>query len=111
MQHLYRTIQNDPRFHTLERRRSRLTWSLSTLVLAAYFAFILLIAFNPRALAGAVSEHTVVTWGIVAGFGVIGFSLAATACYVWYANRYLDPLQSSVIDIARRQAETTRPGA
>ena len=39
-------LEQDPRYRTLLRRRSRFAWMITALMLAIYFGFILLIAFR-----------------------------------------------------------------
>ena len=39
MQEIYQRIQQDPRFHELQAKRSLFSWALTIVVLAAYFAF------------------------------------------------------------------------
>jgi len=40
-------IHANPKFQLLVRRRERLAWSLSAVILSLYIAFILLVAFRP----------------------------------------------------------------
>ena len=44
------TVLCDPRFRALVRKRRSFAWSLTGLMLAAYFAFILTLAFRPALL-------------------------------------------------------------
>jgi len=105
MRHLYERIDRDPRFHALARRRSLLGWGLGCAVLVAYYSFILAIAFAPQLLARRLADDTVLTVGIAAGLGVIGFSVALTGVYVWRANRTFDRLNAEIVDDAMRGAE------
>lgn len=104
MRHLYETIDRDPRFHALARRRSRLGWGLSAVVLVAYYGFVLAIAFAPGLLAIPLGPDTVVTTGIVAGLGVIALSVALTGLYVWQANAHFDRQNASIVEDAKRDA-------
>jgi uncharacterized membrane protein (DUF485 family) len=65
----------------------RLEWAATAVTLAVYFSYILAIAFRPGLLGRAVSMGGVVTWGMVAGAGVIVFSGAIASWYVARANR------------------------
>ncbi len=102
MRHLYARIDRDPRFHALAKARSRLGWMLSACVLVAYYGFVLAIAFAPGWLARPLGPDTVVTFGITAGLGVIGLSVALTGVYVWRANRTFDRLNSEIVAAARQ---------
>jgi uncharacterized membrane protein (DUF485 family) len=107
MRDFYERIDRDPRFHALARRRSRLGWGLSALVLASYYAFVLGIAFAPETLARRLPGDTVLTVGIAAGLGVIVLSVALTGVYVWRANRRFDRLNAEIVADATRDPENT----
>lgn len=113
MQDVYRIIDQDPRFHALERRRSRFAWRLSAIVLAAYYGFILIIAFNPALFARQLHATTIVTWGIAAGLAVMFVSVALTGVYVWRANREFDAANAAIVAdalaSARRAGQAAGP--
>lgn len=104
MREIYERIDRDPRFHALARQRSLLGWGLSAVVLVAYYAFVLVMAFAPGLLARPLGDDTVVTVGIAAGLAVIGLSVALTGVYVWHANRSFDVLNSAIVGDAVRDA-------
>jgi uncharacterized membrane protein (DUF485 family) len=87
------TIQNHPDFIRLTRGRTRLGWSLTLVMLAIYFGFILLLAFSPATL-GAPVGAGVMTVGIPVGIAVIFAAVLLTGIYVHRANRDLDPLNA-----------------
>lgn len=97
MKDLYRAIHEHPEFKRLEAERARLGWSLSLLVLIAYFSFILVIAFRPTLFAIPVISGWTMTWGIPLGVSVILFSFAATGYYVHRANTRFDPAREALI--------------
>ena len=82
-------VAADPRYHALVAARSRLGWTLSGLVFAAYFGFILLVAFDKSLLARP-TGNGVTTIGIPLGMAVILFAIALTGVYVRRANRDFD---------------------
>ncbi len=106
MKEQYSIIDRDPRFHALQRMRGRVVWGLTTGVVVAYYAFILMVAYEPEILAQTVNPETAVTYGILAGIAVIVFSLLLTIVYVWIANRKFDPLNQQILDDAHKK--TTR---
>lgn len=89
------TIQNHPDFIRLTSGRTRLGWSLTLVMLAIYFGFILLLAFSPATL-GTPLGAGVMTVGIPVGVAVIFAAVLLTGIYVYRANRDLDPLNERV---------------
>lgn len=89
------TIQNHPDFIRLTSGRARLGWSLTLVMLAIYFGFILLLAFSPATL-GTPFGAGVMTVGIPMGVAVIVSAVLLTGIYVHRANRDLDPLNERV---------------
>lgn len=89
------TIAEDPRYQALVTRRSRFTWMLTCIMLAAFFGYILLIAFNKQLLARPIGDSTT-TLGIPLGLGVILLGIFLTGVYVRRANRDFDPMVKSI---------------
>lgn len=102
MQDLVSIIDQDPRFHALQRARSRLAWGLTALVVCYYYGLILTIAFRPHVLAHRLHADTVVTVGIFCGVAIILLSILLTGLYVWRANREFDRLNQDILDEATR---------
>jgi len=91
-------IRNNSKFDDLVRQRSRLSWTLSALILLVYYSFILVIAFAPGLLGVPISATTTATWGIVVGLGIILFTFIITGVYVHRANTIFDLLLREVIN-------------
>ena len=102
MQHFYRRIYADPDFHALERKRSRFSWLLASIVMLIDCSFILVIAFAPELFAIPVSEGKIITWGIPVGLFVILFSFLLTGVYVYRANNEFDQITKDIVDRARK---------
>lgn len=100
-ENVYQRIYDNPRFQDLVARRGRFAWTLAVLILAAYFAFILVIAFDPQVLGTPLSSGSVTTWGIPAGLGLIFLSFILTGIYVQRANGEFDRLTQEIL----REAE------
>lgn len=81
----------DSRYTGLVRRRARFAWTLTAIMLAIYFGYILLIAFRRDLLAMPIGDG-VTSLGIPLGIGVILAGIVLTALYVRRANREFDPL-------------------
>lgn len=92
---LVRRISEDPSYQALTARRTRFGWTLAGVMLAVYYGFILLVAFNKPFLAQRLGDG-VMTAGIPIGFGVIVFTVAITAYYVRRANAEFDALSDAV---------------
>ena len=84
-------IAQDPRYCRLVKRRGRFTWILTLIMLAAYFGYILLIAFNKDFLARPIAQGAVTSIGIPLGIGVILLAIVLTGIYVHRAARDFDP--------------------
>jgi uncharacterized membrane protein (DUF485 family) len=79
----------DAAFHELARRRWRVAVVLTVVMVAMYFGFILLVAYNKPLLGRLVLPG--LSLGILLGALVIVFSWITTWIYVRWANRHYDP--------------------
>jgi uncharacterized membrane protein (DUF485 family) len=84
-----------PTFLELQRKRSRFGWTLTVAMLAVYYGFILLVAFNKPFLATRLGEG-VMTMGMPIGLGVIVFTVLITVAYVRRANSEFDALSAQI---------------
>jgi uncharacterized membrane protein (DUF485 family) len=82
-------VQRDPEFTALVTARSRFAWTLSALMAAIYFGFVLLVAFAPGFLGTPIGSG-VTTIGIPLGLGVIVSAFVLTGLYVRRANSEFD---------------------
>jgi uncharacterized membrane protein (DUF485 family) len=92
---LTQQILNNPQYQELKAKRSRFGWWLTLAMMAVYYGFILLVAFNKEFLSQKIGTG-VMTMGIPVGFGVIVFTIVITAIYVKRANTEFDELSSAV---------------
>ncbi|MFK0090565.1 DUF485 domain-containing protein [Pseudomonas sp. NPDC090755] len=84
-------LRQHPDFIQLVRRKQRLTWSLTLLMLTIYFGFVLVMAFTPQVLAQPLNGGAT-SIGIPVAVVVILLSFTLTAFYVQQTNQVLDPL-------------------
>lgn len=84
-------VRAHPAYAELLRRRGRLAWSLTAVILTAFLAFTLGIAFDKAAMAAPIADG-VTSIGIPIGFGLILLAILLTAIYVRIANRDFDEL-------------------
>ena len=93
----YDEILADPRYQRLLKRRGRFTWTLSIVMLVAYFGYIALVAFDKALLARPIGSG-VTSIGIPIGVGVILLGILLTGIYVRRANREFDPIERALRD-------------
>lgn len=91
-------IRSNPKYAELVKKRSRFAWTLSALVLAIYYGFILIIAFAPKFLGTPITAGSVTTIGFPIGVGVILSAIALTGIYVYRANGEFDDLTKDLIE-------------
>ena len=89
-------VQANPKYRALERRRGRFAWTLTAIMLLAYFGYVLLIAFDKELLARPIGDG-VTSVGIPLGFGIIVLGVLLTAIYVRRANREFDGLLEALL--------------
>ncbi|MDD2837832.1 DUF485 domain-containing protein [Sulfuricurvum sp.] len=94
-------IKNDPDFILLTRERSKFAWTLTIIMLAIYFGFVLTIAFDPSILGTPLSSGSVTTIGIPIGIAVIISTFILTGIYVRRANGEFDELSARIKEKAK----------
>ena len=99
---LYEQVKNNPKFHQLVAKRSRLVWTLSIIILVIYFSFILLIAFAPGFLGQPISASSPISIGIPIGLFIILMAFLLTGVYVFIANKNFDQINKEVIEEAEK---------
>jgi uncharacterized membrane protein (DUF485 family) len=93
-----RQIQDIPAFRQLANERTRFGAGMSIGMAAAYFSYILTIAFWPRLLGLPLWNGTVITWGFPIGVGLIALGFVLTAVYVERANSRFDHLSQRLLE-------------
>ncbi len=94
-------VQANPKFQELVQKKTGFGWMLSIVMLAIYYGFILVLAFNPSGL-GASLSGGITTVGIPVGLGVIISAFVLTGVYVQRANGEFDRLTQEVVEEARQ---------
>lgn len=95
-------ILANPRFQELVAKRSRFAWTLSAIILAVFYGFILVVAFNPQILAVPLGEGWTLTVGVPIGAGIIVLSFLLTWVYVVRANGEFERLNNEVLEELKR---------
>ena len=88
-------IANHPSYKELKAKRTSFGMWLTLAMMAVYYGFILLVAFNKPFLATRLGAG-VMTYAIPIGFGVIVFTVLITAIYVRRANSEYDSLADQI---------------
>lgn len=90
-------IQNNPDYQKLVKTRNKFAWTLSIIMLVVYYAFILVIAFDPSLLGTRIGSG-VMTIGIPIGIAIIVIAFVLAGIYVRRANGEFDVLTQQVRD-------------
>ncbi len=103
-QEIYTRIRENPKFEQLVRARSRLSWTLSLIVLVLFFGLILTVAFNPQLMGQRLGgETSAFTLGVAVIFTLFVFFWVLTALYVRRANTEFDELTRRILADATRE--------
>ncbi len=85
-------LLTDPDFLRLMRRRSRLRWGLSVLLVGSYLTYGMAGLYAGELLARPFLG-TAVTWSVIIGYAIIFLGISSSIYYVWQVNRIIAPLQ------------------
>ncbi|MCS0632980.1 DUF485 domain-containing protein [Telluria mixta] len=88
-------VKADPNYQKLVKTRSRYGWTLTWLVMIAYYGFTCLNAFDKQFMASKIGDG-VMSWGVPLGLFVILFTIAVTGIYVRRANSEFDALTDAI---------------
>ena len=94
-------IRANPKYQELVSKRNSYGWIMTILMLAVYYGYILLVAFNKEFLAQKTGAG-VTSYGIPIGLGVIIFTVVITGIYIRRANTEFDALKEQVIKEATK---------
>jgi len=94
-------IKQNPMYADLVAKRSRFARALAVAMLAVYFGFVLLVAFNKPFLATPIGAG-VTTIGIPLGLLVIVSAFVLTGIYVRRANGEFDEMAKKIIDEVKK---------
>jgi uncharacterized membrane protein (DUF485 family) len=92
-------VTSNPKYQELKSKRASFGWTLTALMMIAYYGFILLVAFNKELLASKIGAG-VITLGMPLGIGVIVFTIIITNIYVRRANSEFDDLTAQITKAA-----------
>lgn len=96
-------IKENPTYQKLVATRTSFGIKLSIIMLAIYYAFILLIAFKKSVLGTSLSGG-VMTVGIPVGIGIIIIAFVLTGIYVVKANSEFDDMTTQIKNDVKEEA-------
>src|SRR4051812_12596911 len=89
-------VLDSPEFKKLVSKRWTISLLMTCIMLAAYFGYILTIAFNKSVLASKIGNN--LTIGLPIGLGIIIMAWVMTGIYVYWANNYYDKSVTEIKD-------------
>ena len=98
-----RRIQNDPNYIKLVGDRKSFGWTLAIIMLAIYYGYIALVAFDPSVIGVKLAGS--LTVGIFLGVAIIVAAIALTGVYVARANARYDDLTDAIVKADRLGAK------
>ena len=102
MQDTLDRITANPKFLEFVAMRSTYSIIMAIVSAAAYYGFILLVAYNKEFLATKVGVGATMSVGVPIGVGVILFTIVLTWIYVRRANTEFDAINESIIKEAQK---------
>ena len=102
MQDVLDRVRANPKFLQFVAMRSRYSIIMTLLGAAAYYGFILLVAYNPKFLATKMGAGMTTSIGVPIGVGVIVFTIILTWIYVRRANGEFDETNAKLIAEAQK---------
>ena len=89
-------ILHNPKFKEMVATKSKLSWTLTAIMLFVYVGFMLLVGYNKEFLMSSFSGG-ITTWGIPLGLGIIVLSFVLCGVYSYIANNKLDQLNADAM--------------
>lgn len=89
-------ILENPKFKQMVSKKSRLSWTLTAIMLFVYVGFMLLVGYNKEFLMTSIGGG-VTTIGMPLGLGIIVLSFVLCGVYSYIANNALDQLTEDAL--------------
>jgi len=102
MQDTLDRVTANPKFLEFVAMRSTYSIIMAIVSAAAYYGFILLVAFNKEFLAQKIGEGYTMSIGVPIGVFVIAFTILLTWIYVRRANTEFDAINEALIKEAQK---------
>jgi uncharacterized membrane protein (DUF485 family) len=102
MQDTLDRVTANPKFLEFVAMRSKYSIIMAIVSAAAYYGFIVLVAFDKEFLAKKIGEGYTMSIGVPIGVGVIAFTILLTWIYVRRANSEFDAINEALIKEAQK---------
>ena len=102
MQDIVDRVQKNPKFLEFVAKRNNYSILMTIISAAAYYGFILLVAFNGPWLGTKLGPGMVTSIGVPIGVSVIVFTIVVTWIYVRRANTEFDETNEAILREARK---------
>ena len=102
MQNVLDRVTANPKFLEFVAMRNRYSIIMTIISAAAYYGFILLVAYNREFLATKLGPGMTTSIGVPLGVGVIVFTILLTWIYVRRANGEFDATNEAIIREAQK---------
>jgi uncharacterized membrane protein (DUF485 family) len=102
MQDTLDRVTANPKFLEFVAMRSKYSIIMAIVSAAAYYGFIVLVAFDKEFLAKKIGEGYTMSIGVPLGVGVIAFTILLTWIYVRRANTEFDAINEALIKEAQK---------
>ena len=102
MQDIVDRVQKNPKFLEFVAKRNNYSILMTIISAAAYYGFILLVAFNGPWLGTKLGPGMVTSIGVPIGVGVIVFTIVVTWIYVRRANTEFDETNEAILREAQK---------
>lgn len=99
---VYQRVRQNPKFQALVRKRGRLALILSLIVLVAYYALMMAVAFAPDALRTPIAQGSAISIGFPLSAIVIILSWLLTGVYSHFANGEFEDLNNEIVAESER---------
>ena len=96
-------IRANPKYQELVSKRNSYGWMMTIVMLAVYYGYILLIAFDKEWLGTKLGTDMTTSIGIPLGVGVIVVTIILTNIYVRRANTKFDDMNAQIIKEASKK--------
>ena len=90
-------ILQNPKFKEMVAKKSKLSWTLTAIMLFVYVGFMLLVGYNKELLLTKISSDGVTTLGMPLGLSIIVLSFVLCGVYSYIANNKLDKLNEEAM--------------
>lgn len=98
---IYERVRANPKFRELVKRRSRLAFILSAVVLVTYYALMMLVSFAPAVLKTPIGDGSALSVGFPISAAIIILSWLLTGVYSYFANGEFEDLNNDIIEESR----------